>query len=293
MISVGVGDGINFGELNDIATDPDSSHVFLVNDYDSLDVILGTLRQAACVAEAAVLCDVEADIVFLLDVSHIFSEQQLDGMRQLVTGVADKFILGPQYVQIGVDTFSTEFNRTFFLKDYPDKAGLESALSSISFTYGDTNTGNALRAMREGSFTAGAGHRENVAKIAILVTNGYSGNATLTSLEAQEIQEAGITLLVVGVGQDLSVEELETIATDPGVQNVYRAAAFDVLSTLEGEIAASVCGQLIEPSGDISPAQVQGRQADIVFIMDSSRSVQYFNFKLLLEFINTVVKVIS
>ena len=265
--------------------------MFTVDNYDSLAAIMGALRQSACKAEAAFLCGGQADVVFLLDVSTVYRVHDLEQLREFVSGVAARFIIGPNDVQIGVDTFSTEFRHAFFLKDNADQVSLESAVSSISIAEGDTNTANALNVMRDGSFTADAGHREDIDKIAILVTNRQSDNTTLTSRAARQTIDAGITILSVGVGQFVDDAELNAVATGPVNENVYTAAAFDALSSLEGDIAARVCGQVNHQSGVASPVTLRGRKVDIVFVIDSSSSVGPYNFRLLLSFIITVVKV--
>lgn len=48
VFSVGVGAGPNLPELNSMATDPDNQHVFVVNNFDALTQIKGTLQQKAC-----------------------------------------------------------------------------------------------------------------------------------------------------------------------------------------------------------------------------------------------------
>ena len=262
-----------------------------MSDFDSLSVILGSLQQAACKSDAAFLCAGQADIVFLLDMSTIFNDQHLEQLRQFVTGIADKFIIGPQNVQIGVDTFSTHFKHEFYLRENGDQMGLESAVSSISRAEGDTNTANALKRMREESFTAGAGHRANAAKIAILVTDSRSSDAQLTISEAQDTLVAGITVLAVGVGQDVDIEELQEIATGPDNQAVYVADEFDALASLEAVVAAEVCGGVEQPLGGTPISSTCGTKADIVFAIDSSASLGEHNFKLILSFIIELIQV--
>ena len=85
-------------------------------------------------------------------------------------------------------------------------------------------------------------------------------------------------------------QNLKRSLTGPLSENVYKAAAFDALSSLEGDIAARLCGQVNHQSGVASPVPEHGSQADIVFMIDSSSSVGLDNFRLLLAFINTVIQ---
>lgn len=48
VFSIGVGSGVRTTELNGMATDPDSKHVFEVTDFSSLNSIKGSLVKSAC-----------------------------------------------------------------------------------------------------------------------------------------------------------------------------------------------------------------------------------------------------
>ena len=288
VFSIGVGSGPQLSELNAMASDPDSDHVFQVNDFDALNQILNALQKGACDSDAAFLCGGLADIVFLLDESGSVGRENFAKMLQFVQDVMQEFIVGPSDIQVGLDTFSTSFNHEFFLNQVRSKAGLEALLRGVSYTGGSTNTGTAIRRMRLESFTASAGHRSTAPKIAIVVTDGKSQNKALTVAEAQAARDAGIVLLAIGIGQGVDTTELAAIATDPDSQNVHRAVAFDALSGLEDFIAAKTCAASQTPPASTVPC---GSRADVVFLIDTSGSVGPDNFRLLLSFVNTFVKV--
>ena len=52
VFSIGVGSGAKMSELNAMATNPDSSHVFTVTNFNSLSTIKGTLAQKTCEGES-------------------------------------------------------------------------------------------------------------------------------------------------------------------------------------------------------------------------------------------------
>ena len=52
VFSIGVGSGIQESELKAMATDPDNQHVFVVNNFDALDLIKASLQQKACEGKA-------------------------------------------------------------------------------------------------------------------------------------------------------------------------------------------------------------------------------------------------
>ncbi|XP_033755763.1 cartilage matrix protein-like [Pecten maximus] len=176
VFSVGVGSGPKTTELNAMATDPDNQHVFVVNNFDALTQIKGTLAQKACE-----VCGAQADIVFLLDSSGSVGRANFNKMLKFVTSVSNSFKIGPHDVQIGVDTFQTSHKTEFTLNAHLQKADLVTAVNSIAYHSGSTHTGEAIQYLHNTSFTTAAGHRPNVPKIAIVVTDGNSNNRQLTA----------------------------------------------------------------------------------------------------------------
>ena len=55
VFSVGVGSGYNLAELNEIATDPDETHVLTVHSFNALDTIEETLAERTCEGEVGEL----------------------------------------------------------------------------------------------------------------------------------------------------------------------------------------------------------------------------------------------
>ena len=51
IFSVGIGSGIPLGELNEMATDPDSDHVFAVSGFSALNNIKAAFQTQACPGE--------------------------------------------------------------------------------------------------------------------------------------------------------------------------------------------------------------------------------------------------
>ena len=240
----------------------------------------------------AFLCNIKADIVFLLDSSKNVGERNLKLAVDFVLNVTSEFFLGSRNVRVGVDTFSTVFHQELTLKENNSRLGLKSALSSLTYTGGDlVNTGNAIKMMREKSFTPSSSYYgTHFSKFAVVLTNGQSSDKSLTSQEAQEARDAGIKLLAIGVGPFVDETELSAIATGEGNQNVYHSSTFEALHTLKDLIASKLCEGFVE---DIhySPLPGPGTSADIIFLVSSSSRIGKYNFKLLRSFVKSFVKV--
>ena len=48
VLAIGIGSGISKAELNSIATDPDSTHVFTADNFDALKTLKALLATKAC-----------------------------------------------------------------------------------------------------------------------------------------------------------------------------------------------------------------------------------------------------
>ena len=288
MFSIGVGDGPDQTELNAIASDPDSTHVFSVDDFNSMSRIIGSLQKGVCDAEPAFLCDGKADIMFLLDSSDSVGPKNFDLALDFVNNITKNFFIGADSVQVGVATFSTGFSPKITLGQNNQRNSLESALSHIPFTGGaGTNTGRAIGSIRKRSFMVSAGHKANVPKLVVLVTGGQSTDKEVMFREVQKAKNDGITILAIGVGTEIDDGEMNAFASDGG-QNVHRANVFEALKHLTGSVASNLCS-MVKKEPSASSHQTCGTMADIVFLVDSSGREEIF--KSFLNFIKSYIKV--
>ena len=76
-------------------------------------------------------CGGKADIVFLLDKSGSVGQSNFNKMLEFVKDVSSDFDIGPNDVQIGVDTFSTSFNAEFTLGRFVNKNCVSNAVDHI------------------------------------------------------------------------------------------------------------------------------------------------------------------
>ena len=76
-------------------------------------------------------CGGKADIVFLLDKSGSVGQSNFNKMLEFVKDVSSNFDIGPNDVQIGVDTFSSSFSSEFTLGRFGNKNGVSNAVDHI------------------------------------------------------------------------------------------------------------------------------------------------------------------
>ncbi|XP_069108499.1 cartilage matrix protein-like [Argopecten irradians] len=182
--------------------------------------------------------------------------------------------------RVGVVVYNTEISTKIFLDDHLDKASLLQAVTSIRYTYGNTNTAEGLRVARE-EILGAAGDRRTVPNVVILITDGIPNmNVRRTIPESELIKEGGSRLYLIGVGLSPGIT-LDAVPTEPLSDNGFYIDDFDALPTIENRLFSGICKETIKC--------VTGK-ADIVILIDSSTSVGKPNFNSMLEFTKDIAK---
>ena len=77
--------------------------------------------------------------------------------------------------------------------------------------------------------------------VAVLITDGYSNDEAATWNAAMATRDAGIDIVVVGVGDHVKRRELLAVASDPVERNVFVVAGFDELDTVVSRVRDNLC----------------------------------------------------
>jgi len=84
--------------------------------------------------------------------------------------------------RVGLVTYASNVGSGFNLSDYNTVASMQSAISSLTYSSGGTNTATALAYVRTTMLTAAAGDRSNVPNVVVVLTDGHSNNANYTQV---------------------------------------------------------------------------------------------------------------
>lgn len=162
--------------------------------------------------------------------------KSLDFMGQFV----NTFPVGPSHVQFGLVTFGTLAIKEFDLNQYSDKSSVLAAIQKATYIDGTTDTGNALKLIRQHSLQASAGARPHSHHFVVVLTDGASTNSSQTVAEAAKLkQQTNATVISIGIGSSVDATELNTIATDS--RHVFNAINFNALSSIINEIRQATC----------------------------------------------------
>ncbi|XP_013388832.1 collagen alpha-1(XIV) chain-like, partial [Lingula anatina] len=240
LFAVGVGH-TDYEELRGIASDPDDSHVFHVNDFSSFQLIHDKLVRDVCHD-----CEIYAgDIVFALDESGSIEKDDWEKVLAFVQDVVQTFDIGPDNTYFGVVTFGNGAQRQFDLQSFPTRDGLVEAIGNISYGGGRTDTAKAIDVLRVTMFNPKneKGGRPGIPHIGIILTDGLSTEREATQQSAKEARDSGIILFAVGVGHT-DYEELRGIASDPDDSHVFHVNDFSSFQFIHDKLVRDVCHDL-------------------------------------------------
>jgi collagen type VI alpha len=322
IVGVGVTNNIDVDQMRQIVSKPYQDHYFEVNDFAGLNEILDTLITASCRTLRPITptptppkaCENTADVLFVLDASGSIGQANFNTIKNFVADLSGELDIDSGRVRVSVMTFSDAEKAEFQLNGYADRTTLKDAVMGIGYTRGRTNTGAALKYMRENTFTSGNGERTDAANIAIVITDGASQDKERTLTEAFLAKKMGIHIITVSIGDWIDREELIGMATYPYEKNMIMIDTVDALDGMREKMRELICnnvnecnsspckngGQCIDsidmyicvcPSGfaGINCEKECRVGADLVFALDSSGSIGRVNFQKQVDFVKEVV----
>ncbi|GAB1606676.1 uncharacterized protein LOC115210527 [Argonauta hians] len=268
------------------------------------------------------------DIMFYLDTSGSVGAQNFRTMLTFVSSFVDAFKIGAQNVQAGVVIFDSVVIPKIKLNQFHDKQQLKKAITQIKFHGGGTSTDRALAHARNTGFTAANGGRPKVTQVAVVVTDGRSGNKGLTKQEADKLHQTNIQVFSIGIGGNVDKSELNFIASKPDM--VSTVGNFNDLKKIQKKLQTQTCKakrqydnwgpwstctvscgsgvskrtrKCLLPkcyanseesktcNAQVCPTVIDCKEnpLDIMFLVDASGSVNPTNFKKELQFVSSFV----
>ncbi|KAL8562359.1 hypothetical protein ACOMHN_066073 [Nucella lapillus] len=183
------------------------------------------------------------DLAFLVDSSASLSPLDFQQALTFASDVIESFTVGPQELQVAFLTFSTGFKTVFDFNDYSSVAAVQAAIRGAQYRPGETDTDQALGYAASTLFLPGgpAGARPASAKLAVIVTDGKATRSADALRKAQELRQKGVTVFVIGVGDEVDKQELNNLATQPNCTHVQVLKDYQDLDSLRSEIQRLSC----------------------------------------------------
>uniref|UniRef100_A0A3Q1IY12 VWFA domain-containing protein n=1 Tax=Anabas testudineus TaxID=64144 RepID=A0A3Q1IY12_ANATE len=186
-------------------------------------------------------CRAEADIAFLLDGSGSVNPPDFETMKTFVKEVVRSF--PAKDTQFALAQFSDETRIHYYFNDF-FSGSWETNVGSIRQLRGGAYTATAIRTVVENVFTQTKGSRPNVKKILIVITDGESHERNQLPSAAAAAEAKNIMRFAIGVGNAFldsgAKYELDTIASSPSQEHVFRVASFDALEKIKQSLATKI-----------------------------------------------------
>ncbi|XP_063437490.1 collagen alpha-1(VI) chain-like [Mytilus trossulus] len=211
-------------------------------------------------------CDAYADIVFGYDDSgSIGSTANFNNMKTFMKDVVGSFSnIGISGTQFGALCFAQSVKNHFHLNAHTSCDAIQNAIMNFGVRKGSaTAIGKALQYMRTQSFANGNRNippRVSPAKIAIILTDGQNNNGPDPVAQAALLKAQGVIIIAVGIGNSVSVSQLEAIASNK--QYVFNPPSFTALRALAVQISRLTCRVCragpVGPTGERGPPGHRG-----------------------------------
>ncbi len=166
--------------------------------------------------------------------------------------MASSLDISPKGSHVGLVLFSYNAELSVKFSDHKDYRGFESAVNSLALMGSTTRIDKALTLAYDQMFNERNGMRVKVAKVLILLTDGAQTNdpdAVAPAKAVARFHEAGIKVIVIGIGSGVKKNELQSIVKSQ--DNLFLAANFDQLKS-EDFVRSIIGSTCLEVSGQLA-----------------------------------------
>ena len=165
------------------------------------------------------------------------------------------FNVSSEGLRVSAVAFSDIVMNRFWLNEHLDTNSTITAVSSIPYIGGLTETGKALRFVHWKNFCICRGARSSSDKTLVVLTDGRSENNDETVNEARTLHQSKINVIAIGIA-NYDEGELHDIASQPGF--VFKLQTFSALSSIIGLIQNTICSIAGEPTTTKVQSTTQG-----------------------------------
>jgi hypothetical protein len=165
-------------------------------------------------------CRVNADIMFVLDISHSLLDKSLDKSLNFVADFAQNLTIGRLDDRVGVVVFGDRGHVIFTMSEHENKNDLLGAINELkNYTQHvrngeiqNTNTSHGLKKTIS-VFQSDTRKSNTVFRVALVLSDGVSDDPDSTVREAAKLRNFSVLVYAIGVG-DVNDKEMRAIASD-------------------------------------------------------------------------------
>ena len=125
------------------------------------------------------------DVVIVVDESGSIGTANFDLVKSFLSQLVGLMDIDSNNTRVGLVTYATNVGTSFNLDVYSSVASVQSAISSLGYSGGDTYTNKALAYVRTTMLTSAAGDRIDVPNVVVVLTDGVSTDQVATLVSGQ------------------------------------------------------------------------------------------------------------
>jgi len=130
--------------------------------------------------------DCPTDVIFVLDESGSIGTTDFGLMKSFLSQLVGRLDINSGNTRVGLVTYSSDVGTSINLNAHSSVASVQSAISSLSYSGGGTNTAAALAYVRTTMLTSAAGDRSNVPNVVVVLTDGNSRSINATQVSIRD-----------------------------------------------------------------------------------------------------------
>ncbi|XP_032872834.1 collagen alpha-6(VI) chain-like isoform X2 [Amblyraja radiata] len=278
-------------QLTNIASYPPENFVLSIDSFTVLKDIERIIQKKICVGivhltsvksehtdqlQQSCVDTEEADIYFLVDGSGDLSSEDVKDIKDFMKDIVRVFSIGATKVRVGVVQYGYAPRTEFDIVKYTNKQEIVTAINNIRFIGGGQSvTGQALTYMKDLYSEADKSRKIRVRRFLITITDGQSQDDV--SRSAAELRQRGVDVYAVGVAK---AKRTELLQIGGEIDRVFYTENYDALTEIKHSVLRDMCSK-----ESCSKLEV----ADIIFLIDGSRSIYYLDFDKITRFIETLI----
>lgn len=187
------------------------------------------------------MCNKPIDLVFMIDDSEGVGEENFVKIKLFVRNLMESFNIQLESMRIGLITTSTGVNNHISLKDGGNLETMMKALENIKYSKGKPLFHVGLNYIRAKVFNHNFGSRIKTSRTVIAMIGSKSKLPTYTSRAAVQLKQRRINVLVLGIGNNISVGELRTISSRPDSGSLFIVDNYDSLIAIKNALVTNMC----------------------------------------------------
>ncbi|XP_063295832.1 cochlin [Pelobates fuscus] len=235
--------------------------------------------------------DCKADIAFIIDGSNNIGQRRFNLQKLFVTKVVQMLGIGTDGPHVGLVQASEQPKTEFFLKDFATSKDVSFAVKEISFKGGNSNIGKAIKHAAQSFFTTANGVRKGIPKVLVVFIDGWpSDNIEEAGIVAREF---GINVFIVSVAPP-APEELGMVQDvafiDKAVCRNNSFFSYNMQSWFGTTKYTKPLVQKLCSHENLLCSKTCYNSVNIAFLIDGSSSVGDLNFRIMLEFIMSIIR---